>query len=330
MADRAVRLKKTGSGKYLGHCPFHDDADPSFRVDSKKGIFKCFACGAEGDVFSYVMRRRNIGFGDAVKLLGGGDFGFDGDGDVGGLVGGELEESWECVVPVPSSFLRPSFLHYQYGYPSRVWSYRSKRGLLGYVCRFDVVADGKLRKEVLPYCVVGRGRSMKWDFRGFRLEFGRPIYGLEKLEMDEDRSSVVIVVEGEKVADALQAVLPNVIVVSWMGGATNVHLTDWGVLRGWKGEVFGWGDNDGQGWCAMYAVAYELGLGGKMRFFTAPDGAPRKWDFADSGWDMATTRSFCASHVVGMGDAVNGVHDFGDYVLEFKGIGWRMRKKAVV
>ena len=44
-----VSLKKKGR-EMVGLCPFHDDHSPSMNVNPVKQIFKCFACGAGGDV----------------------------------------------------------------------------------------------------------------------------------------------------------------------------------------------------------------------------------------------------------------------------------------
>lgn len=35
-------------------CPFHNDRNPSLNIDNSKGIYKCFSCGAGGDVFNFV------------------------------------------------------------------------------------------------------------------------------------------------------------------------------------------------------------------------------------------------------------------------------------
>ena len=47
-------------------CPFHDDRHPSLHFDVKRNRFKCFSCGASGDVISLVQRYLNIGFKEAV------------------------------------------------------------------------------------------------------------------------------------------------------------------------------------------------------------------------------------------------------------------------
>ena len=64
-----VPLTKKGKN-YFGVCPFHDDHSPSMSVDPVKQIYKCFSCGAGGNVFTFVMNYENIEFVQAVKLLG--------------------------------------------------------------------------------------------------------------------------------------------------------------------------------------------------------------------------------------------------------------------
>ena len=39
---------------YFGVCPFHDDNHPSMSVSKEKQIYKCFSCGATGNVFKFV------------------------------------------------------------------------------------------------------------------------------------------------------------------------------------------------------------------------------------------------------------------------------------
>jgi len=63
-----VSLKKKGR-EMLGLCPFHDDHRPSMNVNPQKQIFKCFACGAGGDVFKFVQMRENLTFPQAIERL---------------------------------------------------------------------------------------------------------------------------------------------------------------------------------------------------------------------------------------------------------------------
>lgn len=65
-----VRLKRAGAGpRYTGLCPFHHEKTPSFSVHSTHQFYKCFGCGAGGDVIKFVMEIERLTFWEAVKLL---------------------------------------------------------------------------------------------------------------------------------------------------------------------------------------------------------------------------------------------------------------------
>ena len=65
-----VRLRRTGKN-WVGLCPFHEDKRPSMHVEPVKGIFKCFACGEGGNVFTFLMRRNGWTFPETVRNLAG-------------------------------------------------------------------------------------------------------------------------------------------------------------------------------------------------------------------------------------------------------------------
>ncbi len=65
---RYVKLKKTGRS-YVGLCPFHAEKTPSFNVRPDKGLFRCFGCGASGDVFSFLMKMEGKTFPEALSEL---------------------------------------------------------------------------------------------------------------------------------------------------------------------------------------------------------------------------------------------------------------------
>lgn len=54
---------------YICVCPFHDDHSPSMSVSAEKQIYKCFACGATGNVFSFVAEYENVSFIEAVGIV---------------------------------------------------------------------------------------------------------------------------------------------------------------------------------------------------------------------------------------------------------------------
>src|SRR5439155_14018916 len=64
-----VRLKKSGTQRYVGLCPFHNEKSPSFTVHAVLQFYKCFSCGVGGDVLDFVMKIEGITFYEALKHL---------------------------------------------------------------------------------------------------------------------------------------------------------------------------------------------------------------------------------------------------------------------
>lgn len=64
-----VPLKKAGRN-YKGLCPFHSEKTPSFVVFPDSQNWHCFgACGVGGDVFTFIQKRENVDFGEALRIL---------------------------------------------------------------------------------------------------------------------------------------------------------------------------------------------------------------------------------------------------------------------
>ncbi|MHB8188369.1 MAG: CHC2 zinc finger domain-containing protein [Dermatophilaceae bacterium] len=74
IASSGVELHATGHG-YMGCCPFHDDATASMSVGGVPDRFKCFGCGAGGDVIEYVSKRYDLSFIDSIEALQNGNIG---------------------------------------------------------------------------------------------------------------------------------------------------------------------------------------------------------------------------------------------------------------
>lgn len=69
IVSASVSLKPSGTGTFVGLCPFHDEKTGSFNVRPALGVWHCFGCGLGGDVFKFVEEQENIDFREAVELL---------------------------------------------------------------------------------------------------------------------------------------------------------------------------------------------------------------------------------------------------------------------
>ncbi|MBU0491668.1 MAG: toprim domain-containing protein [Chloroflexi bacterium] len=69
VAERqGVALRQRGR-TLIGCCPFHDDHTPSLVIWTDTKRFKCFGCGAGGDVIDFVRRAQQCDFRTAVAWL---------------------------------------------------------------------------------------------------------------------------------------------------------------------------------------------------------------------------------------------------------------------
>src|SRR3954466_8507258 len=64
-----TELKRAGTNRLQGLCPFHEERTPSFGIDPTEKLYHCFGCGAGGDVFSFVMETEGLDFGGALEPL---------------------------------------------------------------------------------------------------------------------------------------------------------------------------------------------------------------------------------------------------------------------
>ncbi|MCK8787741.1 DUF927 domain-containing protein [Roseomonas sp. NAR14] len=178
-------------------------------------------------------------------------------------------DAWAPILPAPLP-LPKALRHRDHGVPSTVWRYLAADGaLLFAVARFDTPAG----KQVLPYC----GGAGGWRWRAAPVP--RPLYGLDRLAARLD--APVLVVEGEKTADAAAALFPDHAVLTWPGGCKAVLRADWTPLA--DRVVVIWPDHDEPGRKAAAAIAQAAGLAGAERVavVTVPAEWPDGWDLAD-------------------------------------------------
>ena len=69
VGERVALQSRHGGRELVGLCPFHDDHEPSLRVNPERQSYKCWACGEGGDCFTFVQKTENVEFRDALELL---------------------------------------------------------------------------------------------------------------------------------------------------------------------------------------------------------------------------------------------------------------------
>ncbi len=68
IASGYVTLQQRGRD-FWAVCPFHDDRNPSLKIDPSMQLWHCFGCGKGGDVFGWVKEAEGLDFPDAVREL---------------------------------------------------------------------------------------------------------------------------------------------------------------------------------------------------------------------------------------------------------------------
>jgi len=68
LVSENLPLHRTGS-KFKALCPFHDDHNPSLELNPERQSYKCWSCGAGGDVFDFVQAYDRVDFPEALRML---------------------------------------------------------------------------------------------------------------------------------------------------------------------------------------------------------------------------------------------------------------------
>lgn len=184
-----------------------------------------------------------------------------------------LQKNWIPAAPWAD---KHSCVHSVHGQPTRTWRYTNERGqTIGFVARYD---PPNSRKQFVPWIFNGSSwQASSWS--GLK-----PLYGLDMLVANTDKA--VIVVEGEKAADAArQFVGDEYVVTTWPGGANAVGQVDLSALTG--RNVLLWPDADAPGVAAMDKL--QGMLDGKCASVEVINVStlPEKFDAADAladGW----------------------------------------------
>jgi hypothetical protein len=245
VVSRSVMLTRDGR-RWKGCCPLHLEKTPSFTLFGD-GKFKCFGCDASGSVFDYVMATEHIDFPAAIKRIEAERGIAPSQPNASRRV--DHDDTWQPIVPPPADAPQPSQQQLQcdvlFEYPA------ANDRLLCYVRRFEA-KNGK-RKQFFPltYGVLNGQRG--WHDKAPQTP--RPLYGLNRLSHAVPDATVILV-EGEKAADAAQRLFLDYVCMSWMGGASADASADLSPLQG--RSVILWPDADQPGHEVMARIAKRL------------------------------------------------------------------------
>lgn len=208
-------------------------------------------------------------------------------------------QEWIPTFPAPSPPVNlqaePQLLYMLKGRQETTrYEYKDADGnTLGYVVRLEDKQGNKIT-PTLTFCTQreseieskdhdqllipkSHSSTSQWRWQGFSND--RTLYGLDQLKPKPDVS--VLVVEGEKTAEAAKSLFPDYAVVTWSGGCGSVHKSDWSVLK--DRNVVIWPDNDQPGLKAAAKITEILNQQGNDRvtIIDLPSTLPHKWDLAD-------------------------------------------------
>lgn len=266
----------------------HGSKGRSLKFNLPTGIWKDFSNGLHTGrgIIALLAQKEGISFSKAAQRLAD-EIGLDSGAGLPNNLS-ESSRAEEAIAPVPSDALEPRLA---FGFPhpnpkfadyfmTNWWRYLDGEGrLLFFTVRFDkageLTAKCKPVKTIWPYSYHG-GKGWRWKGWGRRYN---PLYGLDKLLAYPD--APVLLVEGEKTADAAAAVFPQHVVVTWLGGTGQLGKADFSPLKG-RNVVY-WPDADEPGLGTIEPIEQKTKQAGvsELRVVSLPPDLPLGWDLAD-------------------------------------------------
>lgn len=270
-------------------------------LGNKLGLWKRFSDGSKGDIFSFVEKATGCSKLESLEIVAS-HAGISPNSRVSNFNYYQLKQDvvlednkspglkneWVAHELVPAEatvFDAKTDLAFLSKNGSKIvehYEYKNKDNqLLGYTLR---IQDQTGNKQVLPvtYCHNQSLEQSRWMSKGFTNKGDKPIYGHNRLVEKEHKP--VLIVEGERTANIAQELLPDHVVISWMGGAQSVDRVNWASLTGRVVTI--WPDNDAPGQEAAKNIAEHIdnhnGFSGLVSIVdTRALNLPEKWDLAD-------------------------------------------------
>lgn len=257
--------KRSGSG-WSGLCPVHDDHNPSLSInegDDGKALVTCMA--------------RNCDFADIAAALGLTKQDFFPDNAA--LPSSQVNQNSKPqarpkrkspVKTFPTSKAAIEALEAQHGKKSAGWTYRdSAWNVVGCVVRWDKPGG----KEIRPIASTRDG----WIIGA--MPEPRPLYQLKDV-LQSERSAVVFVVEGEKAADAANAL--GLLATTSAGGCKAASKSDWTPLAGRSVVIIPDNDEPGRKYAQQVAgIVTKLDPPATVRIINLADDWPELPDAGD-------------------------------------------------
>lgn len=238
------------------------DAGDSLKINTTTGEWSDFATRDKGrDLISVYAGKQGLKNGEAAKELLK-QFGLWREG------------SPAKIGKPPLDAPPPTMIHNKFGKSTAHWLYHDKEGdPLFYIARYDPPEE---KKQIVPWSFDLS--KNKWISKAFLTP--RPLYGVDQLI--KNPKSAVLIVEGEKAADAARKMLASsaYIITTWPGGSQALSKIDWQPLFN-REKILLWPDNDEPGLAAMKAIGNLLSNKSKEIKFINPAGEPDGFDAAD-------------------------------------------------
>lgn len=149
------------------------------------------------------------------------------------------------------------------------------------VCRFP-------GKKIRP--LSWSGSSWEWKAP----PSPRPLLNLDQIRT---RHCTVLIVEGEKAADAAAKLYSKAVVTTWPSGCKAIDKADWSPLTGRR--IILWPDADTVGQQAMDKLAQLLLRlpADRVQMVTPPSDVPEGWDLADATWTPEEAAAYIKANI---------------------------------
>ena len=252
------------SGGWKCRCPGHDDKQSSLQITIRgikdnRPVIYCHACGSgsEGRIYKEIEAQTGLHFKDRE------------------LPDNRTKKAKTLIIPATLPF-PPNMSKTGIGPAHHLYEYHDENGKL---CMVVGRWNTQPKKQIYPsVCVEQNGQPRWiWGLNGYR---NKVCYNLPEIVQNPDKT--VLVVEGEKAADAAKYIFPEYVVTTYQSGSSSWKHTNWECMKG--RNIILWPDNDEPGKEHFLALAKYLNIEGfakSVKMAWVPRTWPKGWDLAD-------------------------------------------------